>query len=389
MKFGKLGAILVAIAMMVSGCTTIDGADQGDDEKYSIVVSTFYEYDWIMQILGDEKDNFEVLYLMDLGVDLHSYEPTARDIVAIGEADLFVYNGGNSHNWVEDIVAEPINESFRSISVLESLGDVVVPEVSLDGPAGEGCNHEGCDHEHEDGHDHEHEDCDHEHEDDHDHEHEHEDCDHEHDNDNEHGHEECDFEYEECNFENEEGNDHEAHYDEHIWLSLRNAQTVVSILATEIATIDTENADVYLANAKLYNQQLSDLDKEYIEVVDGAARDTIVFADRFPFFYMMNDYGIKYYAAFAGCSAESEASFETIKFLAQKVDELGAKKLVILHNGLEGIANTINESITIDKCEILTLNQIEAVSQSEIDAGATYLKYMEENLEVIKQALAE
>ena len=164
--------------------------------------------------------------------------------------------------------------------------------------------------------------------------------------------------------------------------------TVCNIIATEIGAMDTANAEVYQANADAYIQQLTALDKAYTEAVDSATKDTIIFADRFPFLYMMSDYDIEYYAAFQGCSAESEASFETIKFLAEKVDELEAKSIVVLENGMVDLANTINESVTVDKCEILTINSMETVSQEEIEGGATYLKFMEENLEIIKKALA-
>ena len=386
MKYKNLGVILVTAAMVLAGCTTpentstVEGSvasksSEQKDNKYRIVTSTFYEYDWVMQVLGDKKDAFDVTLLMDSGADLHSYAPTGADIVTIGSADLFVYNGGHSHEWVADIVAEPINKELQTINIIEQLGDAVQQESALKGPNGETtCDHNSCDHDHDDAHE---EDCDHEHDEDHDHDHDdaHEE-DHNHDHDDAH--------------EEDHDHDHEGHHheDEHIWLSLRNAMTVCNIIATEIGAMDTANAEVYQANADAYIQQLTALDKAYTEAVDSATKDTIIFADRFPFLYMMSDYDIEYYAAFQGCSAESEASFETIKFLAEKVDELEAKSIVVLENGMVDLANTINESVTVDKCEILTINSMETVSQEEIEGGATYLKFMEENLEIIKKALA-
>ena len=163
--------------------------------------------------------------------------------------------------------------------------------------------------------------------------------------------------------------------------------TVCEVLAEEIGVIDTENADAYKANANAYIEKLSALDQEYKDAVAEAEKDTLVFADRFPFLYLMDDYGINYYAAFQGCSAETEASFETVMFLAEKVDELDIDQLLIIDNGLVELAETVNSSTDKQDCDVLTLHSMQSVSQQDIDAGATYYNYMEGNLEVIKQAL--
>ena len=163
--------------------------------------------------------------------------------------------------------------------------------------------------------------------------------------------------------------------------------TVCEVLAEEIGAIDTENADAYMTNANAYIEKLSALDQAYKDAVTEAEKDTLVFADRFPFLYLMDDYGIKYYAAFHGCSAETEASFETVMFLAEKVDELDIDQLLIIDNGLVELAETVNSSTDKQDCDVLTLHSMQSVSQQDIDAGATYYNYMEGNLEVIKQAL--
>ena len=163
--------------------------------------------------------------------------------------------------------------------------------------------------------------------------------------------------------------------------------TTCEFLAQEIAKLDPENKDKYIENANAYIQTLEKLDEEYKDAVENAPKDTLVFADRFPFLYLMDDYDINYYAAFQGCSAETEASFETVTFLAKKVDELDAQKLLVIDNGMLELAETINSNTEKKNCEILTLHSMQSISKDEIENGASYYKYMKENLEVIKQAL--
>ena len=163
--------------------------------------------------------------------------------------------------------------------------------------------------------------------------------------------------------------------------------TVCELLAEEIGAIDTENAELYLENAHQYIHKLEELDQEYEAVLTEAEKDTLIFADRFPFLYLMEDYDIQYFAAFQGCSAETEASFETVKFLTEKVEELDLNNLLVIDNGLVDLAETINSSTESKECDILTLHSMQTVSGEEIEAGATYYQYMAENLEVIEKAL--
>ena len=168
---------------------------------------------------------------------------------------------------------------------------------------------------------------------------------------------------------------------------MHNAITVCEKLADEIGEIDTKNEKAYEENANAYIKKLEELDKDYKDTVKTAKKDTLIFADRFPFIYLMEDYNIKYYAAFQGCSAETEASFETVKFLAEKVDELDVNSLLIIDNGLEELAKTINSSTKKKNCEILTLNSMQSISKDDINAGATYYEYMQNNLDIINKAL--
>lgn len=181
--------------------------------------------------------------------------------------------------------------------------------------------------------------------------------------------------------------DDETEYDEHIWLSVKNAKKLTSALCAEIQKLDPQNANLYAENAKNYIAKLDLLDKNYEETVSSSTEKTILVADRFPFRYLADDYGLKYYAAFLGCSAESEASFETIIFLAKKVDELSLGAVLTIENSDKKIARTIVENTKSKNAKILELDSLQSVTGKDIKNGKTYLSIMEENLKVLKAAL--
>jgi zinc transport system substrate-binding protein len=245
----------------------------------------------------------------------------------------------------------------------------------------EGMQHEhdhDHDHDHEEGeeHDHDHEDEDHDHDEDHDEDHDHdhdEDHDHEDDHDGEHDH--------------DHDHEHEDEYDEHVWLSLRNARKLTAAIAEALAGIDAANADAIRENAAAYDSKLQELDAKYTEAVENAAQKTVLFGDRFPFRYMTDDYGLTYYAAFTGCSAESEASFETIAFLAGKADELNLPAVLTIEGGNHKIADTVISASAKADRKVLTMNSMQSVTAEDVKNGMTYLSIMEENLNVLKEAL--
>ena len=181
--------------------------------------------------------------------------------------------------------------------------------------------------------------------------------------------------------------DEDTEYDEHIWLSLKNAKVLTQQLADVIKELDSENADEYQSNADAYIKQLSDLDKEYETVISSSRLDTVVFGDRFPFRYLVDDYNLDYYAAFAGCSAETEASFKTVTFLAGKVDEIGTKVILAIDGSDEKIANTIKDNTKDKNQEILVLDSMQSAKTTESD-DYNYINVMVKNLTVLKQALA-
>ena len=278
-KFLSFATMLALVICFVSACGGdgnnsgkstggVSGSAASGEKKISIVTTIFPEYDWVKQILGEQSENVELTMLLDKGVDLHSYQPTAQDMMKIATCDLFIYVGGESDEWVEDALKEAVNKDMKAVNLLEALGSSVKEEEVVEGMEGE--EEEG---------------------------------------------------------EEEEGEEEGPEYDEHVWLSLKNAQTLCTAIAKELSSIDAANAGTYEKNAAAYNDKLAALDAEYKEVADKSSVKTILFGDRFPFRYLADDYDLSYYAAFVGCSAETEASFETVTFLAKKVDELGLKAI--------------------------------------------------------------
>ncbi|MBO4686188.1 MAG: zinc ABC transporter substrate-binding protein [Lachnospiraceae bacterium] len=327
----KILSLLLAALLTVGSLTACNGSSPADDGKLRIVTTIFPEYDWVMNILGDNPAGAEVTMLLDTGVDLHSFQPTADDILKISTADMFIYVGGESDEWVEKALAQAKNKNLVAINLLEVLGDAVKEEEVVEGMQ--------ADHEDED----------------HDHDHDHE--------------------------------DGEKEYDEHVWLSLRNASALVKHIAESLKKIDSSHADVYTANASAYTDKLKALDAEYQKAVDGSTVRTLLFGDRFPFRYLTEDYGLTYYAAFVGCSAESEASFETITFLSKKVDELGLPAVLTIEGTNHKIAETVVRSTQNGDQKILSLDSMQSVTAKDVKDGANYLAIMEKNLEVLKEAL--
>ena len=327
----KVFAFLLSFGLLVSCIVTCAGAEAN---QINIVTTIFPIYDWVREVVGDNASHANITLLLDNGVDLHSYQPTAQDILAISTADLFIYVGGESDEWVEDVLQSAMNPNLKAINLVDAMGEDIKTEEVV-----EGMEH---DHDHEDSEEHE----------EHDHEHEHED---------------------------------EA--DEHVWLSLRNAGKLTGIIADTLSEIDPDYAEYYQANASAYIGKLADLDARYTDTVNSSAYKTILFGDRFPFRYLADDYGLTYYAAFSGCSAESEASFETIVFLAGKTDELGLPAVLTIEHPKTRIAETIVQATSAKDQKILVLDSMQGTTAADIHAGMTYLSVMESNLEVLKEAL--
>ena len=293
--------------------------------KIRVVTTIFPIYDWVRAIVG-EDDGVEVTLLLDSGVDLHSFQPTAADIMKVATCDAFVYVGGESDEWAEDALREAVNPSMKVVNLLDALGDAVKEEEIVEGMEAE---------------------------------------------------------------DEDEGEADEPEYDEHVWLSLRNAEALTMAIAETLGEIAPDRAADYAANAEAYRAELDALDRAYSEAVSSADLNTLLFGDRFPFRYLADDYGLNYYAAFVGCSAESEASFETIAFLAGKVDALGLPAVLTIEGDNHRIAETIVASTPSKDATILTLDSMQATTAADAANGVTYLDVMAANLETLKQALTK
>ena len=179
-------------------------------------------------------------------------------------------------------------------------------------------------------------------------------------------------------------NDHEEIYDEHIWLSLNNAQFCADEICNALSAADSENSEKYIENCNNYKTELQLLDRSFHILFDENPQ-TLIFGDQFPFIYFMKDYGLDYYAAFSGCSADTEASFETITFLAEKTDELGADTIFAIENSDCTIADAIVENTKEKSQKIAVLDSVQSVSNNQIENGYTYLTAMKNNYDILKE----
>lgn len=321
----------------VTDSKTGDESKSADNKKLSIVTTVFPQYDWVREVMGERFQSADVTLLADNGVDLHSYQPSTEDMVKIAGADMLIYIGGLSDAWVTDALKNASNKDMVVINLVDILGDDAKEEKLVEGMEDD--------------------------EDDHDHDAETDDN-HEDDTDN-----------------------HEIEIDEHVWLSLSNAEKFTNAIAEGLEKLDQANADTYKANAKSYIEKLDVLDSDFRSKLENKQNDTLIVADRFPFRYLVDDYDIKYYAAFAGCSAETEASFHTIVFLADKMNELGLKYVCAIETSDQSIAKTVIGNTKDKNQTIEVLNSMQNVSMEDINNGDTYLGMMQSNLDVLLKVL--
>lgn len=328
----KLILMCAYVMFMMGMLTGCGGADaQTKDDKIDIICTVFPQYDWTRALIEGQEDKYNLTLLTDNGVDMHNYQPSTQDMAMISGCDLFIYVGGESDAWVEDALKNSINANMKVIKLMDIMPDRL-----------------------QEGHHHEDEADEHEH--------------------SEH--------------ESDVHNHEEESYDEHVWLSLINAKLVVNEIATMLEEIDKDNASIYRNNCDSYMAKIDALDAKYHEVVDASQTKTLVFADRFPFKYLVADYGIDYFAAFDGCSAETEASFETVAFLAAKIDELGLDTVLVIDGSDKELAEVIISNTAAKNQQIQAIDSMQSIDAADVESGMTYIKVMEDNLEVLKQALA-
>ena len=319
-KFSLIRLFAICALLMLVACKS----DSPTPKKISVVATTYPQYDWIQNILGGRADSLNLELLVKNGMDLHSYKPSAKDIATIASADMVVYVGGESDEWVEKALEATPKAGRIEVNLIKALGNRVKEEEIVEGMQAE----------------------------------------------EKHEHAEA------------------PENDEHVWLSLKNAEILVMDLAEALSKQDTAHATEYRMNAALYIAKVSALDAQFRSAIDEATRKTILFGDRFPFRYLVDDYGIKYYAAFVGCSAESEASFETVAFLAGKMDSLQLPAIFTIDGSDGKIARAILEASKQSKnAQVLTLNSMQSMTDAQAEAGANYLSIMQSNLEILKKAI--
>lgn len=309
--------IAVLLAVIIALCTMSGCANTvHKDGKINIVTTVFPIFDWARE-LTENVDNVEVTYLLNSGVDMHSYQPSVDDIVSVSTADMVIYVGGESDEWIDDALREAVNKDIVTVNLIDLLGESAKAEETVEGMQDGG----------DDG------------------------------------------------------------IDEHVWLSISNTEKCVTAISASLSSIDPENSEKYSKSATDYLKKLDALRDKFSKAIDRAKYDTVVFADRFPFRYLFDDFGLKYFAAFSGCSAETEANFDTIMFLANKLDELGIGSIVQTETADGSIAKTIREATMSKSQKILTLNSMQSVSHYDLTNGTTYLSIMKDNLNVLNNAL--
>lgn len=324
----KVCSVLLSILLLIPflfGCSK--SIQKNNPHTFDIICTTFPHYDWMRQIIGD-TEGVTLSLLISNGTDPHSYEPTIADIAALNHSDMVVLVGGDSDTWIKEALAQSENKDLIQVKLNEMEG-VTLQKITS-----------------ESGHNHAHE-----------HEHEH------------------------------DGHDHSP-YDEHIWLSLRNAAACVRGLTSTLANHDPTHAESYQANADRYLQALEDLDRRYVEAVASAAKRELLFADRFPFIYLTEDYGLHVHAAFDGCTTDVNASFATIVSLAKEVSELCVTKIMVTEASDQKLAEAVIRATERSDLSILAMNSLQSITNQGIQDGATYLSIMEENLSVLKEALS-
>lgn len=301
----RLIAALLCLCLMLCGCTA-QPEKPHDETKLQIVCTSFPAYDFAREIAGDRA---ELTLLIKPGSEVHSYEPTPKDMIRIQESDLFICNGGESEQWAKTLITPELNTIYM-------MGCVDTVEESADGI-----------------------------------------------------------------YNAEDG---EPELDEHVWTSPLNAIKISEEICNALCKLDTDNAEAYKTNFATYKAQLMALDREFRQVIKNSGKHTLVFADRFPMRYFALEYGLDCYAAFPGCSSETEPSAKTVAYLIDRVREDKIPAVLYMEFSNQKMADVICEDTG---CKKLPFYSAHSVSAEQFEQGVSYLDLMRINLNSLKEAL--
>lgn len=329
----KFFALILICTLCLALCACGQQAQAPEtDGGVNIVATVFPAYDFARQIAGDDGN---VTLLIPPGSEAHSYEPTPQDIIRIQGCDLLVCNGGESEAWLDEILGG-MDREIPAVVMLDCV-DALTEEVK------EGMQVHGHDHGHDD-----------------------------HDHDEHDGHDHDDHE------------EHEEEYDEHVWTSPVNAQLICRAISAALCEADPAHASDYTVRCTDYCAELQALDADFRSVIANAKRHTLIFADRFPVRYFVEEYGLDYFAAFPGCADDAEPSARTVAFLIDRVREEQAPAVLYIEFSNQKMADIVCEDTG---CEKLLFNSCHNVTADQLRGGVTYLELMRGNLETVKEAL--
>ena len=338
----KLWAIFGLVLVVGLLAFLVLNREKFEQKKYSVVSTSFPGYDFARAVT--KNTNISTKMLVKPGAETHTFEPTPQDIIDIKNADMFIYVGGDSDTWVEKILKDVDTKKTHVVKLVDLVS--TVEEEIVEGMEDED------EHEHDHDHDHKH---DHDHDHKHDHDHDHESHAHKHDHD-----------------EEEEG----PEIDEHVWTSPKKAMEIVKKIADVASEIDVAEKNKIDDNAEKYVAEIAQVDKDLHQAIDGKISEIVV-ADRFPFRYFADEFGLKYAAAFSGCSEQTEASAKTISFLINKVKQDKVKKIYKIELSNGKIAETVSRDTG---AEVLELHSAHNVTADDFSKGVTYVDLMKRNL---------
>lgn len=363
----KVMLIVLAVSIfLMTGCKRTESGNlpeiSPETDRLNVVTTIFPYYDFVRQVAGDRVT---LKLMVPAGMDSHSFEPTPADMIALQEADILICNGGAMEQWVQKVLDSLDTSSMKVLTMMDYVD--VLEEEHVEGMEEE---HQGHDHDEEPEAVHDHDEA--------------SEAVYDHDEVPEAVHDVSELEEVHEVFDREDGHEMEIEYDEHIWTSPVNAMTIVKIISQTLMEAAPEEAARFETGRDLYLQQLSEVDQSFRKAVAGGNHRMIVVADKFPFRYLAEEYGLSYRAAFSGCSTDTEPSAKTIAYLIDQIRDRDIGAVYYLELSSHRTADIICEETG---AEPLLLHSCHNVTRREFDGGVTYLQLMEGNAERLSRGL--